>query len=100
MIPAKTRYKTHDGEILAIIKAFRTWRHDLEGCNQEVFILTNHNKLCYFMDMKNLSSCPVRWAQERSRYHFWIDYRRKKLNRAANALSRFLQQDDKAETNL
>ncbi len=22
-----TRYETHDGELLAIIKAFKTWRH-------------------------------------------------------------------------
>ena len=25
MIPAETRYKTHDGELLAIVEAFKTW---------------------------------------------------------------------------
>ena len=29
MIPAKTRYKTHDGKLLAIVEAFKTWRHYL-----------------------------------------------------------------------
>ena len=27
MIPAKTWYKTHNGELLPIIKGFKTWRH-------------------------------------------------------------------------
>ena len=31
MIPAETRYETHDGELLAIVEAFKTWRHYLEG---------------------------------------------------------------------
>ena len=31
MIPAETWYKTYDGELLAIIKAFKTWRHYLES---------------------------------------------------------------------
>ena len=31
MILAETRYKTYDGKLLAIVKAFKTWRHYLEG---------------------------------------------------------------------
>ena len=30
MILVETRYKTHDGELLAIIEAFKSWRHYLE----------------------------------------------------------------------
>ena len=30
-IPAETRYKTHNGELLAIVEVFKTWRHYLEG---------------------------------------------------------------------
>ena len=55
MIPAETRYETHDQELLAIVEAFKTWRHYLEGCKFEVLILTNHNNLCQFMDTKSLS---------------------------------------------
>ena len=32
LIPAKTRYETHNGKFLAIVEAFKTWRHYLEGC--------------------------------------------------------------------
>ena len=31
IIPAETRYKTHNGEFLVIVEAFKTWRHYLEG---------------------------------------------------------------------
>ena len=63
MIPAKTQYKTHDAELLAIVEAFKTWRHYLEGCKYEVLVLTDHNNLRRFMDTKSLSSRQVRWAQ-------------------------------------
>ena len=64
MIPAETRYETHNGELLAIVEAFKTWRHYLEGCKHEVLVLTDHNNLRRFMDTKSLSSRQVRWAQE------------------------------------
>ena len=43
MIPAKTRYKTYDGKLLAIGKAFKTWWHYLESCKHKVLIFTNYN---------------------------------------------------------
>ena len=46
MIPAETRYETHNGELLAIDEAFETWRHYLEGFKHEVLVLTDHNNLC------------------------------------------------------
>ncbi len=62
MIPAKTQYKTYNQELLAIIKAFKTWHHNLEGCKQEVFVPTKYNNLCWFIDTKSLSSRQVCWA--------------------------------------
>ena len=91
IIPAETRYETHDGELLAIVEAFKNWRDYLEGSRHEVLVLTDHNNLQWFMDMKCLSSKQVRWAQELSRYHFRIYYRQGKANRAANALSQYCQ---------
>ena len=99
MISAEIRYETHDSKLLAIVKVFKTWRHYLEGYKHEVFVLTDHNNLCRFMDTKSLSSRQVRQAQELSRYHFQIDYCQSKANAAADALSRFPQrsQDEKDE---
>ena len=91
MILAKTCYKTHNGELLAIIETFKTWRHYLKGCKHKVLIFIDHNNLWQFMGTERLSSCQVRWAQELSYYHFQIDYRQGKANAAADALFLFLQ---------
>ncbi len=100
MIPAKTRYETHNRELLAIVEAFKTWRHYLEGCKHEVLIFTEHNNLQRFIDTKSLSSRQVWWAQELSKYHFQIYYRQGKANRAADALSQYPQWSAKEEETL
>ena len=43
MIPIKTRYKTHDNKLLAIIEVFKTWKHYLKGCKHKVLILSDYN---------------------------------------------------------
>ena len=93
MIPAETRYETHNGELLAIVETFKTWRYYLKGSQHEVLVLTDPNNLWQFMDTKNLSSRQVRWAQESSYYHFWIDYCQGKANGADNVLFQYLQQN-------
>ena len=59
MISTETYYKTHNGELLVIIETFKTWKHYLEGCKHEVFVLTDHNNLCQFVNRKSLSSKQV-----------------------------------------
>ena len=100
MIPAKTQYKTHNDELLAIIEVFKTWRHYLKGCKHKVFMLTNHNNLCCFMDTKSLRSREVHWAQKLFRYHFWINYYQGKANGVADTLFYFLQRNKNEEKKL
>ena len=64
MILAKTGYKTYDKELLAIVEAFKTWKHYLERYKYEVLVFTNYYNLCQFINTKSLSSRQVRWAQE------------------------------------
>ena len=66
MIPAKTQYETHDGELLAIVKAFKIWHYYLESCKYKLLVLTNHNILHHFINTKSFSSRQVRWAQKLS----------------------------------
>ena len=56
MIPMKIQYKTHNGKLLAIIEAFKTWHHYLKSCKYKVLVLTDHNNLRHFMNTKSLSS--------------------------------------------
>ena len=100
MIPAETRYKTHDSELLTMVESFKTWRHYSEGCKHEVLVLTDYNNLRRFKETKNLSFFQVRWAQELSWYQVQIDYRQGKANGAANALSRFPQKSHDEEEKL
>ncbi len=37
MIPAECNYETHDQELLAIVMAFKHWRHYVEGCEDIAF---------------------------------------------------------------
>ena len=92
MILAETRYKTYNDELLAIVEAFKTWKHYLKGSQHEVLMLTNHNNLWQFMDTKSLSSRQVCWAQELFCYYFQIDYRQVKAKEATNALFWYPQQ--------
>ena len=62
MMRAKTRYKTYNSKILAIIKAFKTWQHYLKRCKHKVLVLTNCNKLRRFMGTKSLSFKQVHWV--------------------------------------
>ena len=97
MVSAETCYETHNGELLAIVKAFKTWRHYLEGCKYELLVLTDLNNFCQFMDTKSLSSRQVRWAKDLSRYHFRIDYCQGKVNGAADTLSQFFPRSSEEE---
>ena len=94
------RYKTNDGDLIAIVKAFSTWRHYLEGCKHKILVLIDHNNLCWFMDAKSLSSRQVCCTQKLSRYHFQIDYRQGKANEATDALSWYFQQSAEEEETL
>ena len=100
MILAETRYETHKGELLASIKAFKTWKHYLEDFQHEVLVLTNHKNLRWFMDTKSLSFKQVYWARELSYYHFQIDYCQSKANGAADTLSQYLPQSTEEEKTL
>ena len=97
MIPAETRYETHNAEVLAIVEAFKNWCHYLKSCQYKVLVLIDHNNLCQFINRKSLSFCQVRWAQKPSRYHFRIDYCQGKANEAADALSCYSQQSQGEE---
>ncbi len=75
MIPAERNYETHDQELLAIVTAFKHWRHYLEGSFHPVEVLTDHNNLKYFMGMPNLNGRQARWAMKLSTFDFFISHR-------------------------
>jgi transposase InsO family protein len=90
MEPAECNYPIHDKELLAIVRALKEWRPELEGlqANDRFEILSDHRALEYFMATKELNSRQARWAEFLSRFHFTLKYRPGKQNTLADALSR------------
>ena len=84
----ETRYATGDQEMLAIIQAYREWRHYLEAPAKTVTVITDHEALVKFMDTKALArKRQARWAEELAVYDFKIHWRAGKKN-PADGLSR------------
>ncbi|MGH7238909.1 MAG: reverse transcriptase family protein, partial [Candidatus Saccharimonadales bacterium] len=58
---AEKNYEIHDKELLAVVKALKEWRAELEGLqrNKRFKILTDHHALQYFMTSKKLNACQA-----------------------------------------
>jgi transposase InsO family protein len=93
LIDAERNYETHDQELLAIVSAFRHWRHYLEGSAHPIEVITDHRNLQGFAKMKQLNGRQARWAMILSAYDFVISHRAGKLN-PADAPSRRPDYDD------
>ena len=50
----KLNYNVHDKELLTIFKAFKIWRHYLEGSPTPIDVVTDHKNLEYFSTTKLL----------------------------------------------
>jgi hypothetical protein len=81
-IPAEQNYETYDQEMLAIVGAFKHWRHYLEGAMEAVRVLTDHNNLKGFMTLKQLNGRQARWATFLAAFDFVIEHRPGKTNPA------------------
>ncbi|KAF4306721.1 hypothetical protein GTA08_BOTSDO05973 [Botryosphaeria dothidea] len=86
--PAELNYDTHDKELLAIVSAFKQWRHYLEGASYQVVVHCDHQNLTRFTTTKELNRRQVRWSEEMASYDFKITHRKGVDNAAADALSR------------
>ena len=84
---AELRYGTPDAELLAIIEAFRTWRHYLSYVQYTIEVLTDHLNHRYLASKPQLNSRQAHWLQELASYDFKIEYRPGTRN-PADGLSR------------
>ena len=82
MIPAEKSYETHDQELLAIVAAFKHWRHYCEGSSYPIEVLTDHNNLKGFMKVKILNGRQARWAVKLAAFDFTISHQAGRRNPA------------------
>jgi len=88
MNPTEENYPVHDKELMAIVEAFKEWRHYLQGPKFTVEVLSDHKNLTYFTTTKQLNRRQARWAEELAQYNFTIKYQKGSENGRADALSR------------
>ena len=69
-------YGIHDKELMAIIEAFKEWRHYLSGTTHTVKVLTDHKNLTSFTTTKDLNKRQIRWYEFLSEFNFEIVYRK------------------------
>jgi hypothetical protein len=87
LFSAEESYETHDLELLVIVEAFKQWHHYLERSTHSVKVLTDHNNLCEFMNIKMLNEQQTQWAVRLAAFDFVIKHRLSKTN-LTDALSR------------
>lgn len=79
---AALNYTTADQELMAIVEAFKQWRHYLEGSRERVTVYSYHNNLQGFMGLSRLNGRQARWCMYLSGYDFCIKHQPGKRNPA------------------
>ncbi|KAH8172320.1 reverse transcriptase (RNA-dependent DNA polymerase) domain-containing protein [Sarocladium implicatum] len=88
LLGPELNYPIHDKELMAIIEAFREWKHYLSGASHQVKVYTDHKNLTTFTTTKDLNKRQIRWSEFLSEFNFEIIYRKGSENGRADALSR------------
>jgi len=83
---AERNYSATELECLAVVWGIRHFRGYLEG--YEFTVITDHQALRWLQKLESPTGRLGRWMLELQQYSFDVKYRRGKLNRVADALSR------------
>lgn len=85
---AEKNYPTHDKELLAIVDAFREWRHYLSGHEPGVTVHCDNMPTIYLRTKDRLTSRQAKWSDYLSEFNFELKHIKGSENKAADALSR------------
>ena len=85
---AERNYIIHDKELLAILDAFKEWKHYILGTDEPVTVYTDHQNLQYFLTTKVWNPRQIRWAQWLANINFKIVYGPGSRSGKPDALSR------------
>src|SRR6266446_1925895 len=80
-------YDTHNKELLAIFKAFKNWRHFLEGSAEVIDMVTDHKNLEYFTSSKKLLCHQARWAEFLGQFNMKVQFRPGRLGSKPDVLT-------------
>ncbi|GKE40466.1 putative reverse transcriptase domain-containing protein, partial [Tanacetum coccineum] len=74
----KKNYTSHDLELVAVVFAFKIWRHNLYGTKSVIY--TDHKSLQHIFSQKELNMRQRRWIELFSDYDYEIRYHPCKAN--------------------
>ena len=96
---AELNYDTHDKELLAIFKVFKTWQHYLKLPHHTINVVTDHKNLEYFLMTKTLLRQQAHWSEYLSAFNMVICFRPGKLSEKPDSLTRcadfYLKREDR-----
>jgi len=88
---AQQHYAVHELETLAILEALLKWEDKL--ISRKVHVITDHKALEFFKTQARLSNRQRRWMDYMSKFEFDITYIEGELNKVADCLSRYFEND-------
>ena len=92
---AQQHYAVHELETLAILEALLKWEDKLIG--RKVHVITDHKALEFFKTQARLSNRQRRWIDYMSKFEFDITYIKGELNKVADCLSRYFENDTSSD---
>ena len=81
-------YPIYDKEFLAIVNAFKEFRHYLMGNMHQVKVYTDHKNIAHFSTTQTLSGRQLRYAEYLAEFDYIIIHRKGSENGRADAISR------------
>lgn len=85
---AELNYPIYDKEFLAIVNAFKEFRHYLLGSQHKVKVYTDHKNISHFATTQKLCGRQLRYAEYLSEFDYVIIHRKGSENGRADAISR------------
>lgn len=82
------RYPIYDKEFLAIVNAFKEFRHYLMGSKHKIKVYTDHKNISHFATTQELNGRQLRYAEYLSEFDYVIIHRKGSENGRADAISR------------
>ncbi|KAM4060262.1 reverse transcriptase (RNA-dependent DNA polymerase) [Hirsutella rhossiliensis] len=82
---AELNYPIYDKEFLAIIQAFKEFRHYLLGSKHKIKVYTDHKNISHFATTQQLNGRQIRWAECLSEFDYEIIHRKGTENGRADA---------------
>lgn len=88
MTSTEQNYEIYDKELMAIVLAYKVWRHLLEGAEHSVEVVSNHHNLEYWSMARMLTHRQARWALFLSQFNYFIIHQARRSMGKLDTLSR------------